>query len=222
MAGTTPPPLPIGGVVGRRTTQGYWRIHDRTALPSLKDTNLLFIDGEYLEIAPPDRPILTLIPTAMFGPPEKVWSDKVETSRARASCSPTTGKGASPTCRGMSAASTTATAREAHAGLMTDVIDHLLPNGRQLRTNAHPLVEMTLMDQPSRGRTLVHLVNGTGHQDTAYSRRVEMRDIRIELPATSVACAQSSLGRDLPVTTSGRYRSFTLPCLKAYEVIIVE
>ena len=49
-------------------------------LPSLRDTDLLFIDGEYLELTPIERPILTLIPTAMFGPPEKVWSDKQETS----------------------------------------------------------------------------------------------------------------------------------------------
>jgi hypothetical protein len=32
---------------------------------------------------------------------------------------------------------------EAHAGLMRDSIDQLLPNGRQLKTNAHPLVEIT-------------------------------------------------------------------------------
>ena len=61
-------------------TQGYWRVHDRTALPPLRNTDLIFLDGEYLEIAPLARPILMLIPTAMFGPPEKVWSDKVETT----------------------------------------------------------------------------------------------------------------------------------------------
>ena len=79
VAGTTPPLLPIGRVFARRTTQGYWRIHDRALLPSLRETNLLFIDGEYLELTPVERPMLTLIPTAMFGPPEKVWSDKKET-----------------------------------------------------------------------------------------------------------------------------------------------
>ena len=31
-------------------------------------------------MTPIDRPALTLIPTAMFGPPEKVWGDKVETT----------------------------------------------------------------------------------------------------------------------------------------------
>ena len=55
-------------------------MHDHALFPSLKDTNLLFLDGEYVELAPLDRPLLTLIPPAMFGPPEKVWRDKVETA----------------------------------------------------------------------------------------------------------------------------------------------
>jgi hypothetical protein len=29
-------------------------------------------------------------------------------------------------------------------------------------------------------------------------------------------------GADLPVTTTGAFRSFTLPSLRAYEVIVVE
>ena len=43
-----------------------------------------------------------------------------------------------------------------HAGLVTDLIDHLLPNGRQLKSNAHPLIEMTLMNQPKHDPTIVH------------------------------------------------------------------
>ena len=38
----------------------------------------------------------------------------------------------------------------AHAGLMANLVDHLLPGGRQLVTNAHPLVEMSLMKQGNR------------------------------------------------------------------------
>jgi hypothetical protein len=221
VAGTTAPELLVGRVVGRRTTQGYWRIHDHTELPSLRDTDLLFVDGEYVELAPGDRPLLTLIPTAMFGPPEKVWSDKVETTvpgllfasheKGRLAYIPWNVGGlyyrhSSP----------------GHAGLMADVIDRLLPSGRQVRTDAHPLVEMTVMDQPQRRRTLVHLVNGTGHHDTAYFPPVELRDIRIELARDVRRVRAVALGQDLAVTTSGAYRSFTLPSLKAYEVLIVE
>ena len=111
---------------------------------------------------------------------------------------------------------------EAHANLLADLVDHLLPKGRQIRTNAHPLVEMTLMDQPSRNRTLVHLVNGTGHHDTAYFAPVEMRDIRIELPRPVRRARAVSLGRDLPVSSSGGSSSFTLPSLGAYEVVVIE
>ena len=220
-AGSTAPALPVGRVVGRRATQGYWRIHDHTGLPSLRDTNLLFIDGDYVELSPTDPPLLTLIPTAMFGPPEKVWSDKVETTvpglvfanyeKGRLAYIPWDVGGlyyrhSSP----------------GHAGLMMDVIDRLLPSGRQIKTDAHPLVELTVMDQPHRQRTLVHLVNGIGHQDTAYFPPVELRDVRIELARDVRRVRAVALGVDLPVTSSGAYRSITLPSLKVYEVLIVE
>jgi hypothetical protein len=78
------------------------------------------------------------------------------------------------------------------------------------------------MDQPARNRTLVHLVNGTGHQDTAYFPPVELRDITIELPRDVRTVQAVALGRALPVTSNGRNRTFTLPTLKAYEVLIVE
>lgn len=221
VAGTTPPALPIGAIVGRRTTQGYWRIHNRNEFPSLQDTDLLFIDGEYVELAPTDQPILTLIPTAMFGPPEKVWSDKVET-RVPGLVFADYGKGRTAYIPWDVGSLYYRHSSHSHAGLMADVIDRLLPGGRQLKTDAHPLVEMTVMDQPARDRTLVHLVNGTGHQGTAYFPPVELRDIRIELARDVRRVRAVSLDRDLPVTTNGPNRSFTLPSLKAYEVIIVE
>jgi hypothetical protein len=220
-AGTAPPAIPMGKVGGRRTTQGYWRIHDRSALPSLKNTDLIFLDGEYLEMAPLEHPILTLIPTAMFGPPEKVWSDKVETTvPGLVFAAPEKGQLAyipwdvgSLYYRHSS---------PGHAGLMADVIDRLLPRGRQITTDAHPLVEITLMQQPSRTRTLVHLVNGTGHQDTAYFAPVELRNVRIDLAQPVRRAHAVALDQELPITTHGRYRSFTLPVLHGYEVIVVE
>ena len=221
VAGTTPPALSIGTVVGRRTTQGYWRIQDRRELPSLGDTELLFIDGEYVELAPLDRPILTLIPASMFGPPEKVWSDKVET-RVPGLVFADDGKGRVAYIPWDVGGLYYRHSSAGHAGLMTDVIDRLLPRGRQLKTDAHPLVEMTVMDQPAARRTLLHLVNGTGHQGTAYFPPVELRDIRIDLARDVRRVRAVSLDKDLPVTSNGPHRSFTLPSLKAYEVIVVE
>jgi hypothetical protein len=221
VAGTTSPLGPIGRVFARRTTQGYWRIHDRTLFPSLRDTDLLFIDGEYLALTPLERPILTLIPTAMFGPPEKVWSDKQETALPGLVVSDH-GQGRVAYVPWDAGGLYYRLSSEAHANFLSDLIDHLLPAGRQLRTNAHPLVEMTLMDQPARGRTLLHLVNGSGHQDTAYFAPIEMRDIRVEIPRAVGRARAVSLGRDLPVSSTGGSSSFTLPLLNAYEVIVIE
>jgi hypothetical protein len=221
VAGTTAPSMLASRGLERKKTQGYWRLHDRSRLPSLKDTDLLFIDGEYLELAPIDRPILTLIPTAMFGPPEKVWGDKVETK--------TPGLVFAEHEKGRVAyipwdvgALYYRHSSPGHAGLIADVLDALLPTGRQIKTDAHPLVEMTLMDQPSRGRTLIHLVNGTGHHDTAYFPPVELRNIRIELDRGITRARAVVLGTPLPISSTGRYRSVVLPTLKAYEVIVVE
>jgi hypothetical protein len=220
VGGVTPPALPIGRVVGRRTTQGYWRIHDRTGLPSLRDTEVLFVDGDYLELEPSEKPVLTLIPTAIFGPPEKVWSDKVET-RVPGLVFATHGQGRVAYLPWDIGSLYYRHSSESHAALLSDLIDGLLPHGRQIRTNAHPLVELTLMDQPARNRTLVHLVNGTGHQDTAYFPPVELRDITIELPRAVRTVQAVGLGRALPVTSNGREWTFTLPSLKAYEVLII-
>jgi hypothetical protein len=222
IAGATPPALPVGKVIGTRpSTRGSWRVHDHVLLPSLEDTRLLFLDGDYVELEPLAKPLLTLIPPAMFGPPEKVWVDKVETEvpglvitdlgRGRIAYVPWDVGGlyyrhSSP----------------GHGGLIADVVDHLLPQGRQLKTSAHPLVEITVMAQPGRARTLVHFVNLTGHSDTAYFAPVELRDITVELAQEFRRAADVRRGTELPVTGAGRYRRFTLPSLGAYEVVVLD
>jgi hypothetical protein len=157
----------------------------------------------------------------MFGPPEKVWVDKVETEipglafadlgRGRVAWIPWDVGGlyyrhSSP----------------GHAGLIADVIDRLLPSGRQLRSNAHPLVEITVMRQPERDRTLVHLVNASGHADTAYFDPIEMREIGIDLAGDFARAQAMVLGETLAVTRSGGRSRFALPRLGAYEVVVLE
>jgi hypothetical protein len=224
IAGAVPPPstLPVASVVGKRpAVQGYWRIHDHSRLPSLKNTNLLLLDGDYVELAPLEKPLLTLIPPAMFGPPEKVWVDKVETEipglvladhgAGRIAYLPWDVGGLY--YRHGSAA---------HAGLMADVIDHLLPSGRQLKASAHPLVEITLMRQPKHNRMLVHFVNLSGHSDTTYFEPVEMRDITVEVAGEFGSARAIRAGESLTVEQTGGATKFTLPRLEAYEVVVLE
>ncbi len=157
----------------------------------------------------------------MFGPPEKVWSDKTETA-VPGLVMAAHGAGRAAYLPWDVGGLYYRHSAPAHAGLVADVIDQLLPTGRQLRTSAHPLVEITLMAQPARGRTLLHLVNGSGHHDTAYFAPIAMRAIRVELPGTVRRVRAVALGRDLPVTARDGWSAVTLPSLEAYEVLEIE
>lgn len=201
--------------------QGYFRIREHARFPSLANTNLLLVDGDYLEFAPLKKPLLTLIPPARFGPPEKVWTDKVETDKP----------GLLVTAHGAGRVAYLPwdvgglyyrLSSPGHAGLMADLIDQLLPEGRQLKTNAHPLVEITVMRQRDRGRTLVHLVNLSGHSQTAYFEPLEIRDLRVELAGGYARAYSATLERPLAVERVGRYTVFHLPRLGGYDVVVLE
>jgi hypothetical protein len=227
IAGANPPsaPLEVGRVVSRRSSvQATWRVHDRELLPSLKDTNLLFLDGAYVEMAPLEKPILTFIPPAMGSPPEKVWADQRETEIPGLIVADH-GAGRIAFVPWDVGGLYYRHSSQGHAGLMKDVIDHLLAphGGRQLRTNAHPLVDITVMKQPSRNRTLVHFVNVSGHSSTGYFPPVEMRDIRVELAGDFKSAAAARLNQNLPVTVGRQGASeFVLPRVGEYEVVVLK
>ena len=103
-----------------------------------------------------------------------------------------------------------------HAGLLRDLLEPML-GARQLTTDAHPLVEMSLMKQ--KGRTLVHLVNLSGHSQTAYFEPVPMARIRVEVEGEYTAAKALRAGVSLPVKRAGGRTSFVVPGLKDYELV---
>ncbi len=217
VSGATRPQLDLPDSCARPHTRGYWRVRDRGMFPSLSNTNLLFLDGEYAEMAPLGKPLLTLIPPSMFGPPEKVFTDKVETDVPGVFLT-SYGKGRLAWIPWDAAGLYYRHSSEAHAGLMADVVDYLLPRGRQLRTNAHPLVEITVMRQPSRKRTLVHFVNLSGHSGTAYFPPVEMRGVDVKIDGEFHRARSIALGSEVPAAGG----KFTLLSLREYDVVVLE
>ncbi|MGH6900160.1 MAG: hypothetical protein ACREJ5_27020, partial [Geminicoccaceae bacterium] len=216
-----------GGLFGKpvrrwtETRSAYFRIRDHSIFPSLRNTQLLFLAGDYVEMAPVGKPLLTLIPPSMFGPPEKVHIDRVETN-APGVLMASRGQGRVAYVPWDVGSLYYRHSSPGHMGLVTDLIDHLLPNGRQLKTNAHPLVEMTVMRQPRSGRTLVHLVNISGHSSTAYFSPIEMRDIDLAITGRFKRARSVRLNRALALTQAGGHMTFSLPRLGAYDVIVLE
>jgi hypothetical protein len=82
------------------------------------------------------------------------------------------------------------------------------------------LVEITLMRQA--GRTLVHLVNLSGHSQTAYLDPIPMSDIRLDVAGSYRSARALRAARSLPPRQENGYTRFRLPRLFDYEVIVLE
>ncbi len=209
------PPFEMEKVVKRWTgVQGYFRIRDHALFPSLKSTNLAFLYGDFLEVEA--KSPVTFIPPSMFGPPELVHVDWKDTD-APGLVLRDYGKGRIAWLPWDIGALYYLHSSEAHAGLVRDLIDHLLPHGRQVKTNAHPLVEITWMRRQDRYQ--MHFINLSGHSETAYFDPIPMNSIRVEVMGGFRTARSLTTGKDLPVSNSGGYAQFTLPVLRQYELV---
>ena len=92
--------------------------------------------GDYLEVE--GQGPLTFIPPSMYGPPEFVHVDWKETG-APGLILKQVGKGEVAWLPWNLGVLYYRHSSEAHAALMRDLIDHMLPQGRELKTSAHRL-----------------------------------------------------------------------------------
>lgn len=194
--------------------KGYLRVRDHAQYPSLKETDLLMLDGPFAELPAGPIPSLSLIPPSMIGPPEFIHIDMKDTN------TPGIVQKENFTWIPWDLGSLYyRLSLPAHAGLFRDAIDHLSPV-RQLITNAHPLVEMTLMNQGNR--TLLHMLNLSGHSDTGYYSPVPMKDIQINIAGTFKTARTLRAAATLPTHAAAGHTTFTLPALADYEVVVLE
>jgi hypothetical protein len=216
VAGVVAPPFDLGKEVKlwQDPDGAYFRIRDHALFPSLKSTDLVFFYGNYLQVEATGP--LTLIPPSLYGPPELVKVGWQETD-APGLILKDYGAGKVAWLPWDIGSLYYKHSSEGHAGLMRDLIDQLLPAGRQLKTNAHPLVEITLMRQ--KNRTLIHFINLSGHSQTAYFPSVPMTDLKVQMKGGFRSARAIRAGRPLALAHAGQYTSFTLPALQEYELV---
>jgi putative glycosyl hydrolase-like family 6 (GHL6) protein len=224
VAGATKPQLDLPAVVKlwkrEETQSAYWRVQDRALFPSLKDTDVVFFYSDYLELEPRGKAALTMIPTSMVGPMEKVHVDWKDTTKPGLYLADY-GKGKLTYIPWDLGDLYYRYSPVYHSAIVGDLVDHLLPKGRQLKTNAHPMVEMTLQQQRQQGRTLVHFVNLSGCSQTAFHPAIPMSNIQVAVAGSFSSARMVSVGRDLPIKKEGDYVTFTLPSLDTYDVVVL-
>jgi hypothetical protein len=214
-----PPEFPLARVIGTTADlPGYVRLRDHALFPSLKDTDLLLLSGPFTGLEANGAAALTLVPPSMIGPPEKIHVDMKDTA-VPAVWSTRIGQGAITWVPWELGALYYRLSLPAHAGLFRDLLDQLYPR-RQVKTNAHALVGMTLMRQ--EGRTLVHVINFSGQSQTGYFAPIPMRDIRVELLGDFKTARTVRNPATLPLQKSNGYTGFTIPTLADYELVVIE
>lgn len=218
VASATPPDFEVAPVV--RTipdVKGYVRVRDRSVFPSLDAVDLLMLNGPFTEVKAERAGGLTLVPPSMIGPPEFIHIDLKDTNTP-AIVLRSMGKGRVAWLPWNLGALYYRHSLPAHARLFRDVVDRLHPR-RQLITDAHPLVEMSLMRQ--NGRTLLHLINLSGHSQTGYFAPVPMGPVRIRVSG-AFNTVKAVRGGDLVSRVNGPYVEFTLPSLADYDLVVLQ
>jgi hypothetical protein len=213
------PDFPMDGVV--KTTsdvKGYIRVRDHALFPSLKDTDLLLLNGAFTEVRDTGPAVLTLVPPSMIGPPELVHVDQKDTD-IPAIVTRRAGHGSITWIPWDLAGLYYKLSLPAHAGLFRDVVSRLIATP-QLRTDAHPLVEMTLMRQGSR--MLLHLINLSGHSDTGYYAPIPMKDIHVAVAGSFASAKTVREDGVLKVRRTGGYSEIVIPALRDYELVVLQ
>jgi hypothetical protein len=166
--------------------------------------------GDYLQVDA--KGPLTFIPPSMYGPP---WTGRTPTHPASSSSTLAKApwRGYPGTCRRC----TTCTVRRRTAASFAILLNYLLPKGRQLKTNAHPLVEVSGMKH-GEGH-LVQLMNISGHSETGYYDAIPMSDVKVCVQGNFRAAKAIKSGQALPLTLKGGYTEFSLGSLEEYELV---
>ncbi len=198
--------------------RGYVRVRDHAAFPSLKDTDLLMLNGPFTELRDNGPALLTLVPPSMFGPPEFIHIDMKDTDTT-AIVFRQLGRGSVAWIPWNLGGMYYRHSLPAHAGLFRDVLNRIIPQ-RQLRTNAHPLLEMSLMRQGRR--TLLHLINLSGHSQTGYFAPIPMSGIQVQVAGVFKTAKTLRTPGNLVVKLNEGYTEFTISQLSDYELVVLE
>ena len=223
-AGAEKPDLDLPPVIKawrrKETLAAYWRVQDRALLPSLADADLMFFYSDYLELQPSGKPALTFVPPTKINPMEMVGENLRDTAMSGLHLADY-GKGRLAYLPWNVGDLYHRASAVHHSALVGDLIDHLLSAGRQIRTNAHPTVQITLQQQKHAKRTLVHFVNLSGAAQVAYHPAIPMSGIHVDVQGLYSSARMASNNRELPIRRSGGYSTFTLPTLDTYDVVVL-
>ena len=202
----------------------YLRVTRREDMPDLRETDVVPLDRAFLYVEQRDgaTPSLAFIGPTAYGPPEKCWwEDEMETDHPGLLWR-SHGKGKTAYFPWPVDTLFYGHSLMEYRSLLANAVRGVA-GGVQVETDLPPTVEVTVHRQPSSGATLIHLVNGSGHQDRSYFEPATFFDrsvsLRHDQPVRRVHSAV--LERDLEFEQAGGRVRFTIPRLDLLDVLVI-
>jgi hypothetical protein len=214
----------------------YLRVTRRDDLPDLPETDLVPVDRAFLyaEPRPGAQPSFAFVGPSRYGPPEKCWWDaELETDHPGLIWH-THGAGKTAYFPWPVDALFYGHSLMECRSLLAHAV-RTVAGGRQVETDLPPFIEVTVHRQPAlasspsphpshSGATLVHLVNGSGHQDRSYHEPAPFFDralaVRSAQPVRRVTSA--ALGEELRFEQAAGWVRFRLPRLELLDLVVLE
>jgi len=198
----------------------YLLVEDKTGLPSMADTDLVYLDGIYVygEYAESVDQRFRLVPPHNFGPPERCYYTVVTdhpgftlnaVGQGRALYIPWT-----PGQLFYQQGHTNTTV------WVGDLLSHVL-GLEPVGGNLSPMVEVTRFDQIGKSSELLHLVNASGHYGNTFFAPIRMTDLRLELPTDRLPRSIQSLvtGTEYAARLRDRVLTIDVPELGLFDAI---
>lgn len=219
--------LGVKRFVHKPKVQGaYFRVReaDKRKLTGFESIDLVYLYGEALECEPADGAtgLLGLIPSCMFGPPEKCYiTQETDTPGLVAS---RYGNGEAAYLPWGIGAHYEKLSNHSHARLFMAALRDVLGRLEPLEVTASPLVEVSYHEARDGSRRLISAVNGSGQLGTAFHAPLPIRGIgfsvRSQREPSRVRSLRGSV--DIPFVFDQGQIQFVLDELDLFETIVLE
>jgi putative glycosyl hydrolase-like family 6 (GHL6) protein/glycosyl hydrolase family 42 (putative beta-galactosidase) len=210
-------------VVRRQMRGAYFELGDRDGFPRLEHTDLVFLDGPYVEAEYRETalPRLRLVPPGPFGPPERVVLGTATDDPGL--LVHTFGHGRVVFVPWLPGSLVHRHGQPNSAAFAADVLEHhagIEPLGGTLPS----MVEATLLERTDRSARLLHLINHSGHFGATYLAPITLRDLEVVLPIEAEAKDVTGLvaGHAYSWSADGGHLSIRVPELGLFEALRID
>lgn len=221
--------LGVARITGERrgpaaTRGSYLRVTDRSDLPDRLDTDMVPIDRVFLEVeaVAGATASFTYTGATRFGPPEKCWWAEEDETDLPGLLHHVHGAGRTAYFPWPVDSLFAAHSLIEYKALLAQAV-RTVAGAVQVVTDLLPQVEVTVDRHLASGATLVHFVNGSGHQDRSYFDPIPMFGhavaVRPDGPVARVTLG--STGADVPFVQEDGFVRFTLPRLDQLELAVL-